>query len=162
MKVTRNSPEILIIGSTPWLLGLLLILFTLIFAAISLGMIFSGEWMGLAFLLGVVLGVGAFAAFVRRTQVVFHRPEGWLEIRSKTLFGMTVIRHSLSEVSQAIVESSHSDGTTTYRVALVIPSGQSIGAHPLTPVYSNTSDHHGVAEAINHWLAESRRTNVAS
>lgn len=162
MKVRRNSPEILIVGATPWITGLLLIGFTLIFAGISISLLMQGELLGLAFLLGVALGFGGFAAFVRRTQVVFNRPEGWVEIRSKTVLGMKVIRHDLSEISQAIVESSHSDGTTTYRVSLVIPSGQSTGTHPLSPIYSNTADHHGIAEAINHWLSETRRSEAAS
>ena len=85
MKVKTNTPEILVIGSTPWILGAALILFTLFFAAIAMGLILSGKLMGLAFLLGVVLGLAAFSVFVRRTQVVFHRPEGWVEIRTKTV-----------------------------------------------------------------------------
>lgn len=162
MKVKTNTPEILVIGSTPWILGLALIVFTMIFAGISLSLVFSGDLLGLGFLLGVAIGLGAFSVFVRRTQVVFHRPQGWVEIRSKTVFGMTVIRHQLSEISQAIVESSHSDGTTTYRVALVVPSGQSIGIHPLTTVYTNTGNPHGIAEDINHWLSETRVSSSAT
>ncbi len=162
MKVSRDTPEILIVGSTPWIMGLAIIGFILVFAGISVSLLMEGELIGLGFLLGVALGLGGFAAFVRRSQVVFNRPEGWVEIRSKSVLGMKVIRHDLSEISQAIVESSHSDGTTTYRVSLVIPSGQSTGTHPLSPIYSNTSDHHGVAEAINHWLSESRHIGHGS
>lgn len=162
MKVKRNTPEILVVGATPWLTGLAMIGFILIFAGVSISLLLEGELIGLGFLIGVIVGIGGFAAFVRRTQVVFNRPEGWVEIRSKTVLGMKVIRHDLSEISQAIVESSHSDGTTTYRVSLIIPSGQSTGTHPLSPIYSNTADHHGVAEAINHWLSETRRNGIAS
>lgn len=156
MKITRDTPDQLIIEDRPWLFAVMIVFFTLVFAAVGLMLLFAGELVGLFFAgFGVAMGLAAFWAFVRRVQVVFHRPDGFVEIRRKTIFSMTSVRHDLSEVGEAIVQhTTGSKGGTLRRLALVIPHGQSAGSHPVTEAYSNIGDHNGMATRINDWLAD--------
>lgn len=158
MKITRDTPEQLIVENRPWLMGLLLIGFTLVFVGVGIGLLVSGEWMGLIFGLGGGgIGLLAFWAFVRRTQVIFHRGQGYCERRERSLTGMQVVRHRLDEISRAVVEESRSSkGSTTRRTTLVIEQGESAGRHPITKAYDNFNRHRRIAARINDWLAEAR------
>lgn len=158
MKITRNTPDQLIIESKPWLIGVMILLFILIFVAVGLAMIANGEWMGLFFVvLGGGLGVLAFWAFVRRMQVIFHLPKRYVELRRKPIFSMTRVRHDLGEVSRAIIEESRSSkGAILQRVTLEFDSGQSRGRHPLTEAYSNIGNPSAIADTINAWLDSAR------
>lgn len=161
MKVTTDTPDLLIVEDRPILLGLMLVLFIFVFVWIGLHLAFSGEPFGPLFallftLFGGGAGVAAFVVFVRRVQVVFDRPEGYVEIRRRNALGGGRVRHALAEIDRAILEKTRSSGSTTWRVALVIEAGQSVGHHPLTFVYSNGSGHRRVADAINRWLAAAR------
>lgn len=155
MKVTTNSPDLLIIEDRPLFIAIALILFTLAFSGAGLFMIAEGEWWGLFFMLfGGGMGVLFFGIFVRRVQVVFHRPEGYVEVRRRNVFGARKVRHDLTEIARAELQTSRSsDGPDTHRVALVIENGQSAGAHPITVAYSSGSGHQRCKEAINDWLS---------
>ncbi len=75
MKVTRDTPDQLIISNSPWLIGLMLIIFILIFVAVGLLLITEDFWVGLLFAgFGGGIGFGAFVAFVRRVQLILDRP----------------------------------------------------------------------------------------
>lgn len=150
MKITTNTPDLLIVEDRPWFLGFALIGFTLIFVAVGLSIIASGEWGTGIFtiVVGAGSGIAAFAAFVRRAQAVFNRAEGWVELRNRNAFGGKVVRHALNEVTRATLEHlSDSD-----RVSLVIEEGQSAGIHPITPVFSSNSNHAAVVQDIDAWL----------
>lgn len=159
MKITSDTPDLLIVDDRPLFIGIMLTGFILVFVGVGVSIALTGELLGLLFaFLGGGLGLGAFAVFVRRVQVIFHRPDGYVELRRRNLFGGSRVRHDLREISRAEIEESHSsDNGTTYRVVLVIDAGQSVGRHPVTLAYSNGSGHHRAADAINRWLAQSRR-----
>ncbi|MDQ2095816.1 hypothetical protein [Rhodalgimonas zhirmunskyi] len=163
MRVWKHTDHTLIVEDTPWIFGLVLIIMFMVFASIGIGLIASGEWMGLMFLLiGLTVIPGVAFLLIQRVQVVFYRPEGWVEIRRINLLkGRQTIRHKLDEISRAIVQTSSSGKGTTYRVALVIDHGQSAGTHPLTTVYSNVGKHHNVADAINAWLSPDQQAKAA-
>ena len=155
MKVTNDTPDLLIVDDKPVLLGIALILFILVFAGIGLGVTLSGEWLGLVFsLVGGGLGLGAFAVFVRRVQVVFHRPEGYVEFRRRNLFGGRSERFALGDVARAEIEESRStENGPTWRVVVVIDGGHGPARRePVTIAYSNGRGHHRAADAINRWL----------
>ena len=158
MKVTTETPDMLIVDNRPVWLAFGLMALILIFVAVGLAMMIAGEWWGIIFALGGGgIGFIAFWAFVRRVQVVFHRPEAYVEIRRRNLFGGSTVRHALAEILRAEVEESRSsDSGPTYRVVLVIERGQSAGRHPVTLAYSSGSAHHRAAKAINAWLEASR------
>jgi len=157
MKITTNTPEMLIVEERPWVIGAMMIVFILAFTGVGLTAISGGDLWGVAFIIiGAGLGLAAFWAFVRRVQVVFHRPQGWVEIRRRSLTSAKKVRHTLDEVESAVVEPRYSDGSTLYRVALQFSKGQSQGRHPLTQHYTNTGNHQGVADAINAWLRQGK------
>jgi hypothetical protein len=158
MKVTTDSPELLVVENRPVLLALGLTLFILAFIAVGMAMMLAGEWWGLLVaLFGGGIGFAAFWGFVRRVQVVFHRPEAYVEVRRRDIFGGSRVRHALAEIDRAEVEESYSsDSGPTYRVVLVVARGQSAGRHPVTQAYSSGAAHHRAAEAINSWLEAGR------
>lgn len=157
MKVTRNIPEQLIIENRPWVISVALIAGGLLFLGIGLSIFLSGEMWGLFFMAASLIPFGLLFAFARRTQVLFLKTDGTLVFRRRTLIGSSSITHRLDEVSNAIVETSHSsNGGPTHRVALVFNSGQSAGTHPLTLAYDNFGKHHETAHEINAWLAQAR------
>lgn len=153
MKVTTDTPDLLIVEDRPILLAIGLIVFILIFVAVGLSMLGEGDWKGLLFsLLGGGMGLLAFWAFVRRVQVVFNRPRNYVEFRRRNIFNASKVRHALNEIDRAVVEESTGKDGPTYRVALVIGGGQSAGRHPVTLAYSSGSAHRRVADRINAWL----------
>ncbi|GKY88250.1 hypothetical protein [Sinisalibacter aestuarii] len=158
MKVTTDTPDLLIVEDRPLLIGIMLSLFILVFVGVGLSVTLSGEPLGLIFaIVGGGLGLFAFWAFVQRVQAVFHKPGAWVELRRRTIFGGTTVRHALDEIDRAEIEESRSsDSASTYRVVLVIEAGQSLGRHPVTEAYSSGAGHHRAAEAINRWLDAAR------
>lgn len=158
MKITTDTPELLIVEDRPVILALALVVFILIFVGTGIGLTVAGEWWGLLLaLFGGGMGFAAFWAFVRRVQVVFHRPEAYVEFRRRNIFGASRVRHALAEIDRAEIEESHSsENGTTYRVVLVVERGQSAGRHPVTLAYSSGSGHHRAAQAINSWLGSER------
>jgi hypothetical protein len=155
MKITRNRPDQLIIGETPWLMAGVTLFFTLVFTAVAVFLLFQGIWVGLIFFAGTALGIGGMWAFVRRIQIVLHAPSATLTFRERSITGYTQIVHSLSDVTHAIIETSNSDGTTLSRVSIIL-TGESEGTHPISQVFSNIGDHQGICTAINDWLDSHR------
>lgn len=155
MKVTTNTPDLLIVEDRPLFIAIALILFTLAFVGAGLAMVSQGELWGLLFvILGGGMGIGFFFLFVRRVQVIFHRPEGYVEFRRKNLWSQFSVRYKLSEIDRVDMDVSRSsDGPNTYRVVLVIEKGESAGRHPITITYSNGSGHQRCKDAIEAWLA---------
>lgn len=154
MKITTQTPDLLIVEDRPVVLALLLSGFTLVFVGIGLSILSGGDWPGaLLALSGGGMGTGAFALFVRRAQLVLNRPEGYVEFRRKSVRGLARTRYPLDAVTHAELETS-SGGTSspTYRIAIVIPEGEYAGAHPVTMVYSSSPGHRRAMEAINDWL----------
>ncbi|MEC7764462.1 MAG: hypothetical protein VX874_21340 [Pseudomonadota bacterium] len=154
MKVTTETPDLLIVDDRPVLFAIILILFILVFVSVGFYLVSEGMWAGLIFgAFGGGLGLTAYALFVRRVQVVFHRPEGWVELRRKSLFSTEKVRHALSEISHAELDILRGSGTSnTWRVVLVIPEGESVGHHPVTLAYSNGPGHQRCKDTINRWL----------
>ncbi len=155
MKITRNTPEQLIISYVPWLWGIMFILFTTTFLSVGLTMVMSGEMLGLVFALGGGgIGALAFVVFVRRVQVILHRPAGLLILRSRTVFGYSEVTHPLSDLDGAVLEETiGSKGGTLYRPTLVLGRGMSAGRHPILQAYTNSGGPKRAADAINTWLA---------
>ncbi len=158
MRVTRDTPDQLILADTPWLVGFFLILFILVFVGIGLTLLMNGEWAGLLFAgIGGGLGLLAFAAFVRRVQLILDRTTGSLILRRRSVFGYRQVRHRLADLSGAELErTSSSEGGTLYRPVLVLTGGMSAGRHPIVEAYTNTSGPRRAVEAVNGWLARAQ------
>lgn len=153
MKVKKNTDHTLIVEDAPWFFGLMMVLFILVISSIGLVMLLDGELAGLIFLgVGVIVLPLIAYLFIRRVQVVFYRPEGWVEIRRANLLRQSKARYTMNEVKRAVVQSTRSDNNTLYRVALVMEKAGVQDTKPLTTSYSNVGKPHASAEAINAWL----------
>ncbi len=158
MKVIRDTPKQLIIENNPIWLAVFISVFGLVFMGISLVMLSEEFWVGCAFLMtGLVVIVAFNLAFTRRTQFIFDGPGNLVEMRRKSLLGFSKHRWALEHLDGAIVQSSRSDKTTTYRAALVFGGGMDAGAVPgtvpVTFAYSSGKGADLAANAVNRWLA---------
>ncbi len=169
MKVTRNTPNQLILSDTPWFIGIMLVFFILAFVGAGLFMISEGGeniWFGILFaLFGGGLGFGAFCAFVRRVQVILDRPTNSILIRRQSVFGYDTVEHKLSNLSHAEIETttSTSDKGTSkmHRPVLVLDKGMSAGRHPIVEAYVSGHGSHRMVDVINDWLP-ARKVDSAS
>jgi len=153
MKVTLNSPNKLIIDNRPVWPGLLAMTFIMVGVGVAWNMtIDQGDIAGL--LIGipfVAMGGLAFWAFVRRTQIIFCRDEGTIDIRRKSLTSQTRVVHALADFDRAEVETSRSSDTSTHRAVLILSQGMSAGRHPVTQAYYSGGGADRIARAINDW-----------
>lgn len=158
MKITRDTPSQLIVENRPIFIAAILLLMALVFLSLTIGLLWMGEIIGLAFLLGVLLSGACLYIFSRRVQLIFNADSATLTVQRKNMRNASVVVHPLNEVKRAILEQTTSDNSTLYRVTLEM-TGQSAGMHPITTGYSNVGQHRAVADAINRWL-DSVRTRA--
>lgn len=158
MKITRNTPDQLILAYVPWVMSILLSIFILIFVGVGMSMVFNGELIGLLFtVLGGGIGGICFIAFVRRVQVIFDRPNQTFTLRRRTVFGYKEKTRALSDVDEAIIEhTTNSDGKRLDRPTVVLHRGAGDLRVPLVTAYSNMSHTAVIVEAINSWLGHAR------
>ncbi|KIC39929.1 hypothetical protein RA27_16660 [Ruegeria sp. ANG-R] len=169
MKVTRNTPNQLILSDTPWFIGISLVFFILGFAAGGLFVASEGGmhiFAGLVFALGGGgLGFGAFCAFVQRVQVILDRNKDSIVIRRQSVFGYSAVEHQLSNLSHAELEStisrSKNSSSTLYRPVLILDRGMSAGPHPIVEAFSSGRGSRKMVEAVNDWLP-ARKVDSAS
>jgi len=156
MKIVRNTPEQLILRSTPWVMAALLSVFLLVMIAVGLNALSQGDINGAfwgLFILPLIMAV-FLVLFVRRDDLVLDRGQNLLELRHSTFRGRTRVRHKLEHLDRAVLQSSRSTkGGTTYRIALVLEGGMDKGIHPVTPIYASGSGAERAVDAINKWLA---------
>ncbi|MFT4960229.1 MAG: hypothetical protein ACI92Z_001309 [Paracoccaceae bacterium] len=155
MHVTRNTPDQLIIADTPWVIGILLILFVLSFVGPGLLLVSDGIWQGWIFAIaGGGMGIIAFGVFVRRLQLILDRPSDTITIRRRSIFGISTLTHTLSNLSKVKIETTTgSKGRRLFRPTLVLTQGMSAGDHPIVQAYTNSGSSRRVADAVNLWLA---------
>lgn len=162
MKVTHGEPAMLVIESRPWLLGILLGGFILVFVGAGLGAFAAGEGLG-GLMLGVMgggLGFLAFWAFVRRVQVILDRGRGTVTLRERSMTGMTETVMPLTDGARAFLQrgSSGGKGGPTWRPVLHLPgaSADSTGPRdlPLMQSYTNGGGPRRAVSAINAWLGQ--------
>ncbi len=160
MKVSRNTPDQLILSNTPWLMGIMLVVFILCFVGAGLFMATEGGegiFFGIFFaLVGGGLGFGAFCVFVRRVQVILDRRTNSIVIRRQSIFGYDTVEHDLSNLSHAEVETTTSSrkGTSSkmHRPVLILEKGMSAGRHPIVEAYVSGGGAQRMVDAVNVWL----------
>ena len=154
MKVTRDTPDQLIIENNPLWLAILVSLFGLTFLGIGLANFGSDPGTGAIFALcGLGIAVGFNMIFIRRTQLILDRSRQLVELRRRSWFGYSRMTWDLRHLSGAIVQTSRSGDTDTHRAALVFDGGMDAGTHPVTLVYSSGRGARRAKEAIDAWRA---------
>ena len=153
MKVTRNSPQQLIVENNPIWLAVFVSLFGLIFFAIGMVNVSSEPGLGLMFMAaGLGVAIGFNMIFIRRTQLILDQPRNLVELRRRSWFKYYTMTWKLEFLDRAVVQTSRSGDTDTHRAALVIGGGMDEGVHPITMVYSSGRGARRAEEAINSWL----------
>ena len=153
MKIVENTPDRLILGNTPWLLGLSMIAVILIFVGLGLNLVISGEILpGVMFaVVGGGLGGLAFVGFVRRTQLVLDAPGDTVTLRSRSMLGYKLREFRLSEVDSAFAEApSDSDTKGVYRPVLLLKSAERV---PILLAFTSGRGARVAAQAINDWMS---------
>ncbi len=155
MKITHNAPDLLIIDSKPWPVRIILVGMVLVVVGYGLETFLNGDtFTGLmTVLLGGGIGGLFIAIFVRRNQLVLDRRDNRLELRRRTLFRHTRVRHDLRHLRRAIVETARGDKKDTHRMTLELTGGMDAGLHPFTEVYTSGRGAQRAADAVNGWLA---------
>ncbi|KAE9628983.1 hypothetical protein [Parasedimentitalea maritima] len=154
MKITRNTPQQLIIANKPWLIGIALILFILAFVGAGLLVATEEPLFGIPFgLFGGGIGAVCFVAFVRRVQVIFDCASNLITIRKQSLYAYSEETHPLSQLNKAVLETTVSsmnngNASTMYRPSLDI--GGTL--HPMVTSYTNTRGPARLVNAVNKWL----------
>lgn len=154
MKVTRDTPEQLIVENNPIWLAIFVSLFGLLFVGIGIANLGNDPAMALPFILGGLgIAIGFNMIFIRRTQVILDAPRDLVELRRKSWLGYTRMTWQLRYLDRAVVQTSRSGDSKTYRAALIIDGGMDAGTHPITLVYASGRGARRGADAINGWLA---------
>lgn len=152
MKVTRYTYDQLIVDDTPWIVSLLFLSGATLFSGGALYLVQSGRPWGFVLMLGSFVCLFMLYLFLRRTQLVLHRDEGWAALRKKSLTSREETRFALAHVLRAEVEEHHAKGPT-WRTVLVAEMNGARRRFPLTLYFSNSNNHDRVAHLINEWLA---------
>lgn len=169
MKITRNTPDLLVAEQVPWFMAVMLGLFTLGFSAIGLLVMPQTLPGGLVFLfVGGGLGLGATGVFVERLQLVLDARDATVTLRRRTIFRQQETVLPLDAVLAATGESTLSGRYTDesdlpprrlHRPSLVLADGGAGGGqvlHPITEIYDSGPGAALVVRAVNDWLAALR------
>lgn len=169
MKVTHNSPDLLILEEMPWFIAIMLSLFTLAFAAIGLLVLSQTLVGGLVFLLvGGGMGLAGIGVFVERLQLILDAGTFRVTLRSRTIFRHRETVFDLSDLICATGESTLSGGETStdpsrvrrrvHRPTLLLRDGAGGPPllHPVTEIYDSSRSSARAVRAINQWLSDLR------
>ncbi len=169
MKITTNSPDLLIIEEIPWFIALMLGLFTLLSAAIGLLVLSQTLVGGLVFLIvGGGMGLAAIGVFVERLHLILDARADTVILRSRTIFRHHEDVFPLADLRGATGESTMSSRDTDdpnrprrrlHRPSLVLADGREGGGqvlHPITEIYDSGRGAATTVRAINDWLKDLR------
>lgn len=162
MKLIQNTDDILIIDDKPWVAGLAIAGFGMVFAVLGVQKLLEGSTSGAIMILVSAAFFYGFYRFVERLQVVFNRPEGTVEFRKKSIQRYRKESYPLADIESADIDqkyarsNSQSRGsnkapTIIYQISLLRKSGGE-------PILINNGHRSGkeyprIHEAINNWLA---------
>ncbi len=155
MKVSHDSPDLLILDHVPWIMAGIFSALILGSAAMAMIMLADGE------LIGVLVGLGGvpffalfLVAFVRRVQVVLDRRAGTATVKRRGLVRSSGEQIDLHRLRKAVVQTSRSSDSDTHRPALLIAGRDE--ALPILFVYSSGRSAGRDVRRINDWLEAGR------
>jgi hypothetical protein len=167
MRITRDTPDLLIAEAMPWFIAVMLSLGLLLFVGIGL-LISSVMLLGTFVMAGIGGGMclAAICIFVERLQLILDARAGTATLRSRT-----ILRHReevlpLADVLRATGETTLSGGVDTdpsrvrrkmHRPSLVLSDGAGGEVlRPITEVHDSSPASGELVRAINDWLARHR------
>ena len=155
MKITRHTPDQLILDHTPWMFGILfgvIILASTICIAI---LPFNGYPEGFFAVPFLIVGTLLFKGFVRRDQVIFDRTSGTVTLRHRTLTSYRSDTIDLADVESAELDvKQHRQSGGNGTIDVYCPALRVDGTlRPLRNLYSNLGRHRETVDTINQWLS---------
>ncbi len=148
MRVTRRTPDQLIVEDRPWLITIALSVIFLGTVSLTVFLIAASEFLIALCISGFAAYIGLFiAVFVQRIQVIFDRSAGTVTHRKRSLLRYREVVRPLGELDRAVCT-----GGDTKRPELVFGTGMSGGQHPITVSSVSGPGPERIAEAINDWL----------
>lgn len=151
MKISRDTPDQLILEHKPWIFAILLCLPILGAAGFTVYSIIDGEVLHALAGSGIVLFTAIFpVAFIRRVQLILDRAADRVTLRRRGFLKQTEDVFALKDLRQAFVQSSNSGDTTTHRPALDV-KGHPHGV-PILLVYSSGRGAGRDRDKINAWM----------
>jgi hypothetical protein len=169
VKITHDSPDLLIVEDMPWLMAVGLGLFTLLLAGIGLLVMSETLPGGLVFVLvGGGMGIAAIGIFVERLQFILDGRTGTAILRSRTIFRHRETVLPLADILRATGETTLSGGDSSsdparvrrrmHRPSLVLSDGAGGEVlRPITEIYDSSRNSAEIVRAINAWLDARRR-----
>ncbi|WP_271951448.1 hypothetical protein [Ruegeria faecimaris] len=158
MKVTRNNSNQLIVSYVPWLTGLSLIGFLMIFVASAAGGYFRSEnsLLETILILSIVFCIVGFMGhhLVQRIQVIFDKPSDTVTIqRRNVLMTYQTETHKLSDFRCAEMQPENSqEGRHSCRPVLHFARTDGASSIPLINAYTQWSGQtHSAMALMNHW-----------
>lgn len=158
MKVIHRSDTLLMLEDQPWILGLLLILFALVFAFGGMAMMREGMVWGGAFfaMFGAGIPLLIAALMVRRVRVTLDRSAGQITRIERSVRGLKCTTYALDRLQEAKVGVSIDSDGNTYRTELRLTGPDE--TVPFTSYYTSGRKPEKMAEAVNDWLTAPRQT----
>ena len=156
MKVIHRSDTLLMLEDRPGVLGLLLIVFALIFAFGGMAMMGEGTVLGGAFfaLFGAGIPLLIAALMVRRVRVSLDRSTGLITRIERSVRGLTQTTFALDRLQEAKVGVSTDSDGNTYRTELHLTGP--VETVPFTSYYTSGKKPEVMAKAVNDWLTVPR------
>ncbi|HLQ19333.1 MAG TPA: hypothetical protein VK146_10170 [Tabrizicola sp.] len=156
MKVIHRSDTLLILEDQPWMLGVFLILFALVFAFGGLAMMGDGKvWGGMFFaLFGAGIPILIAALMVRRVRLSLDRDSGQITRIERSVRGLKRDSYALDRLREVKVGVSYDSDGNTYRTELHLTAPSEVV--PFTSYYTSGRKPEAMAEAVNGWLTQPR------
>lgn len=158
MKIIHRSDTLLMLEDQPWIFGLLLILFALVFAFGGMAMMREGMVWGGAFfaMFGAGIPLLIAALMVRRVRVTLDRTAGQITRIERSVQGLKRTTYALDRLQEAKVGVSIDSDGNTYRTELRLTGPDE--TVPFTSYYTSGRKPEVMAEAVNDWLTAPRQT----
>ncbi len=155
MKVSHDTPHLLVLDYTSWFWALFLPIPILVCLGWAVDDAIAGNPLSALAALASSAFWGMVMAFlVERKQVILNRRTGTVTLRRRTMLRHRQDVFALSGLDRAEAQAHiGSEGDMTWRPVLVFETGQDRGVHPVTPVYTAGQGAHRAADAINGWLS---------
>jgi len=152
MKVTRQTPTLLVLDWAPWFTALFSIVFVLVGGWTffqSLGTNDSEALFVGAFF--VLIGGILFYAAAQRRRLTLDKNKGVLVLRVRTLLGVSVTERPLDKLRSARCERSYGK-KPSYKLILEF-SGETL---PVNSISTSWGQYPYATDIINTWLANHR------
>ncbi|WP_208348203.1 hypothetical protein [Pseudaestuariivita rosea] len=164
MKITRDTPEQLILDYTPWIFAIGISAVTLAVTGVGISNILQGDLKGFfPLIIGGLTGGLLFVFFVERTQAIFDKTTGHVTLRRRTVFRYDQVQFDLADIDQAVLQRQKrveqkrfQSDMYLYRPAIEIGKDQDKGVYPLREVYGDDKGPQDIVDRINQWLAKAK------